>query len=79
MISTLSTVSISTYLHISTVSISTYLHSPRASDLIVHYDEHVVVNNYKFGAIYQRYGQVTEEALFGNRWGKIFTDFKNIS
>ena len=45
----------------------------------MHYDEHVVVNNYKFGAIYQRYGQVTEEALFGNRWGKIFnTDLKNI-
>ena len=31
------------------------------------YDEHVVVNNYKFGLIYQRYGQVTEESLFGNR------------
>ena len=41
--------------------------SPRASDLIVNYDEHVVVNNYKFGLIYQRFGQVTEEALFGNR------------
>ena len=41
--------------------------SPRASDLIVNYDEHVVVNNYKFGFIYQKYGQVTEEALFGNR------------
>ena len=41
--------------------------SPRASDLIVNYDEHVVVNNYKFGLIYQRLGQVTEEALFGNR------------
>lgn len=41
--------------------------SPHASDLIVRYDEHVVVNNYKFGCIYQRGGQVTEEALFGNR------------
>jgi len=41
--------------------------SPRASELIVSYDEHVVVNNYKFGLIYQRYGQVTEESLFGNR------------
>ena len=41
--------------------------SPRASDLIVNYDEHVVVNNYKFGFIYQKFGQVTEETLFGNR------------
>lgn len=41
--------------------------SPRASELIVNYDEHVVVNNYKFGCIYQRFGQVTEEQLFGNR------------
>jgi len=41
--------------------------SPRASDLIVNYDEHVVVNNYKFGFIYQKFGQVTEESLFGNR------------
>lgn len=41
--------------------------SPRASELMVSYDEHVVVNNYKFGLIYQRYGQVTEENLFGNR------------
>ena len=41
--------------------------SPRASELIVNYDEHVVVNNYKFGLIYQRFRQVTEEALFGNR------------
>jgi len=41
--------------------------SPRASELIVSYDEHVVVNNYKFGLICQRYGQVTEESLFGNR------------
>ena len=41
--------------------------SPRASELIVNYDEHVVVNNYKFGIVYQKFGQITEEALFGNR------------
>jgi len=41
--------------------------SPRASELIVNYDEHVVVNNYKFGCVYQKYGQVTEEQVFGNR------------
>jgi RAP1 GTPase activating protein 1 len=41
--------------------------SPRAGELIVNYDEHVVVNNYKFGCVYQKYGQVTEEQLFGNQ------------
>ena len=40
---------------------------PRASELLVNYDEHVLVNNYKFGVIYQRAGQTSEEALFGNR------------
>ena len=28
---------------------------------------HVLVNNFKFGIIYQKVGQTTEEALFGNR------------
>jgi len=40
---------------------------PRASELLVNYDEHVLVNNFKFGVIYQRVGQTSEEALFGNR------------
>ena len=40
---------------------------PRASELLVNYDEHVLVNNFKFGVIYQRAGQTSEEALFGNR------------
>ena len=40
---------------------------PRASDLLVNYDEHVLVNNFKFGVIYQRVGQTSEESLFGNR------------
>merc|ERR1719445_2863269 len=40
---------------------------PRASELLVNYDEHVLVNNFKFGVIYQRVGQSSEEALFGNR------------
>ena len=40
---------------------------PRASELLVNYDEHVLVNNFKFGVIYQRQGQTSEEALFGNR------------
>ena len=40
---------------------------PRASQLIMAYDEHVIDNRFKFGLIYQREGQVTEEELFGNR------------
>ena len=40
---------------------------PRASELLVNYDEHVLVNNYKFGVIYQLVGQTSKEALFGNR------------
>ena len=40
---------------------------PRASQLIMAYDEHVIDNRFKFGLIYQRAGQVTEEELFGNR------------
>ncbi|XP_048480994.1 rap1 GTPase-activating protein 1 isoform X7 [Plutella xylostella] len=37
-----------------------------ASNLIVTYDEHVLVHNFKFGVLYQKYGQITEEELFGN-------------
>ncbi|CAH0720339.1 unnamed protein product, partial [Brenthis ino] len=37
-----------------------------ASSLIVAYDEHVLVNTFKFGVLYQKYGQTTEEELFGN-------------
>ncbi|XP_037533366.1 rap1 GTPase-activating protein 2a [Nematolebias whitei] len=39
---------------------------PRGSQLIVAYDEHEVNNTFKFGAIYQRFGQTSEEELFGN-------------
>ncbi|XP_066994645.2 rap1 GTPase-activating protein 1 isoform X2 [Anabrus simplex] len=39
---------------------------PRASQLIAAYDEHVLVTNFKFGVLYQRFGQTTEEELFGN-------------
>ncbi|XP_040279571.1 rap1 GTPase-activating protein 1 isoform X2 [Bufo bufo] len=37
---------------------------PKASRLIVTFDEHVISNNFKFGVIYQRTGQTTEEELF---------------
>ncbi|GAB6031292.1 Rap1 GTPase-activating protein 2, variant 2 [Chamberlinius hualienensis] len=39
---------------------------PKGSEMISVYDEHVLVNTYKFGIIYQRFGQTTEEELFGN-------------
>ncbi|XP_035846704.1 rap1 GTPase-activating protein 2-like isoform X4 [Sander lucioperca] len=39
---------------------------PKASQLIVNYDEHEVNNTFKFGVIYQRFGQVSEEELFRN-------------
>uniref|UniRef100_A0A3B3HCI0 Rap-GAP domain-containing protein n=1 Tax=Oryzias latipes TaxID=8090 RepID=A0A3B3HCI0_ORYLA len=38
----------------------------QASHLIVSYDEHEVNNTFKFGIIYQRFGQVSEEELFNN-------------
>ncbi|XP_064414376.1 rap1 GTPase-activating protein 1 [Latimeria chalumnae] len=39
---------------------------PKASQLIVTFDEHVISNNFKFGIIYQKKGQTTEEEVFGN-------------
>ncbi|KAG8142232.1 putative RAP1 GTPase activating protein [Naja naja] len=35
-----------------------------ASRLIVTFDEHVISNNFKFGVIYQKLGQTSEEELF---------------
>lgn len=40
---------------------------PNASELILQYDEHPIVNKFKFGLIYQKVGQTTEEAMFGNQ------------
>ncbi|XP_063173472.1 rap1 GTPase-activating protein 1 isoform X4 [Candoia aspera] len=37
---------------------------PKASRLIVTFDEHVISNNFKFGVIYQKRGQTSEEELF---------------
>ncbi|XP_074496078.1 rap1 GTPase-activating protein 1 isoform X11 [Sebastes fasciatus] len=39
---------------------------PKASRLIVTFDEHVISNHFKFGVIYQKFGQTSEEELFGN-------------
>uniref|UniRef100_K7GHD7 RAP1 GTPase activating protein 2 n=1 Tax=Pelodiscus sinensis TaxID=13735 RepID=K7GHD7_PELSI len=39
---------------------------PKASQMIVSYDEHEVNNTFKFGVIYQKFKQTLEEELFGN-------------
>ncbi|XP_050665713.1 rap1 GTPase-activating protein 1-like isoform X2 [Leptidea sinapis] len=47
-----------------------------ASSLIATYDEHVLVNTFKFGVLYQKYGQTTEEELFGNNeTSPVFDEF----
>uniref|UniRef100_A0AAY4ET14 Rap-GAP domain-containing protein n=1 Tax=Denticeps clupeoides TaxID=299321 RepID=A0AAY4ET14_9TELE len=52
---------------------------PRGSQLIVSYDEHEVNNTFKFGVIYQMFGQTTEEELFGNNEETpAFTEFLSI-
>uniref|UniRef100_A0A915KHD8 Rap-GAP domain-containing protein n=1 Tax=Romanomermis culicivorax TaxID=13658 RepID=A0A915KHD8_ROMCU len=52
---------------------------PKGSDMILNYDEHVLVSNYKFGVIYQRFGQTTEEELFNNVGGSAaFDEFLTI-
>ncbi|KAI4791214.1 hypothetical protein KUCAC02_034143, partial [Chaenocephalus aceratus] len=38
----------------------------KASQLIVNFDEHEVKNTFKFGIVYQSFGQVSEEELFRN-------------
>ncbi|XP_045477828.1 rap1 GTPase-activating protein 1 isoform X2 [Harmonia axyridis] len=40
--------------------------SPKSTSLIANYDEHVLVSNFKFGVLYQKYRQTTEEELFCN-------------
>uniref|UniRef100_A0A8C0J1V0 RAP1 GTPase activating protein 2 n=1 Tax=Chelonoidis abingdonii TaxID=106734 RepID=A0A8C0J1V0_CHEAB len=39
---------------------------PKASQMIVSYDEHELNNTFKFGVIYQKFKQTLEEELFGN-------------
>ena len=52
---------------------------PGGSELIVQYDEHVLTTTYKFGVIYQKGGQTTEEELFGNAVGSpAFDEFLSI-
>ncbi|XP_058853971.1 rap1 GTPase-activating protein 2-like isoform X6 [Acipenser ruthenus] len=52
---------------------------PRASQLIVTYDEHEVNNTFKFGVVYQKSGQISEEQLFGNNEeSPAFEEFLNL-
>ncbi|XP_054265950.1 rap1 GTPase-activating protein 1 isoform X2 [Macrosteles quadrilineatus] len=52
---------------------------PRASELIADYDEHVLVSNFKFGVLYQRFGQTSEEQLFSNKHASpAFEEFLNL-
>ncbi|KAI4878770.1 hypothetical protein NFI96_028768, partial [Prochilodus magdalenae] len=52
---------------------------PRGSQLIVSYDEHEVNNTFKFGVIYQKFGQTSEEELFGNsEETPAFTEFLQV-
>lgn len=39
---------------------------PMASNLIAAYDEHLLVINFKFGVLYQKFAQTVEEELFSN-------------
>ncbi|XP_069117229.1 rap1 GTPase-activating protein 1-like isoform X3 [Argopecten irradians] len=51
----------------------------KGSEMIVQYDEHHLTNAYKFGIIYQKFGQTTEEALFGNvSHGQAMEDFLSV-
>ncbi|XP_068208999.1 rap1 GTPase-activating protein 1 [Palaemon carinicauda] len=53
--------------------------TPKGPELIVAYDEHVLVNHFKFGLVYQRVGQTSEEQLFGNRTNSpAFDEFLNL-
>uniref|UniRef100_A0A8B9C786 RAP1 GTPase activating protein 2 n=1 Tax=Anser brachyrhynchus TaxID=132585 RepID=A0A8B9C786_9AVES len=52
---------------------------PKASQMIVSYDEHEVNNTFKFGVIYQKFRQTQEEELFGNNEeSAAFKNFLNL-
>ncbi|XP_046787481.1 rap1 GTPase-activating protein 1 isoform X10 [Gallus gallus] len=52
---------------------------PKASRLILAFDEHVLSNHFKFGVIYQKLGQTSEEELFGTtEESPAFTEFLDI-
>uniref|UniRef100_A0A1I8AAQ5 Rap-GAP domain-containing protein n=1 Tax=Steinernema glaseri TaxID=37863 RepID=A0A1I8AAQ5_9BILA len=39
---------------------------PGGTDMILQYDEHTLADTYKFGILYQKFGQTSEEEIFGN-------------
>ena len=41
--------------------------APKANDFILKFDEHSIMDKFKFGVLYQKFGQLTEESIFGNR------------
>lgn len=52
---------------------------PKASHAIAGYDEHVLVPSFKFGILYQRFGQTTEEELFSNdKMSPAFEEFLDV-
>lgn len=52
---------------------------PHASQLIANYDEHVLVTHFKFGVLYQQFGQTTEEELFcNNHTSPAFNEFLSL-
>lgn len=52
---------------------------PKASQLIANYDEHVLVSDFKFGILYQGFGQIDEEELFcNNTTTPAFDDFLSL-
>ncbi|PIC49641.1 hypothetical protein B9Z55_008182 [Caenorhabditis nigoni] len=52
---------------------------PGGQELVMNYDEHILTNTYKFGVVYQKGGQTTEEQLFGNPQGSpAFAEFLSL-
>ncbi|KXJ17214.1 Rap1 GTPase-activating protein 2 [Exaiptasia diaphana] len=52
---------------------------PRASELVVKFDEHMSLPAFKFGIIYQQFGQITEEEYFNNKThGSAMNEFLDI-
>lgn len=52
---------------------------PKSSQMIANYDEHVLVSNFKFGVLYQKFAQTTEEELFCNdETSPAFEQFLNL-
>ena len=41
--------------------------APKANEFILKFDEHSIMDKFKFGVLYQKFGQLTEESIFGNR------------